>query len=295
MKRASLFGPGRQRRRDRRPGALFRGQRLCARLHRLGARRVRHPRRGDRRLPAQRRGAGPPGPVRRHPGIDPRLRSRDPALDQAAQGRRPAAGQRGPARQGRHLAVPHGLSRRPSARRATIRSTPRSASGGRRAGMEHWLPLFYPDMATLFDYLPSDGADRRSTTWPATRRDERLAMIDDAYDAARRGRAQGALPPAARRRRLYLRRRRVGRRGWPGGRPAASPPSSEAEGEPVVDMGARPGAPSPPSASRTASTCSRPTADHARKPGRGRQAGAVRLLVRRLVGPAWAPCWPTMA
>src|SRR6185503_10354695 len=28
------------------------------------------------------------------------------------------------------------------------------SEGGRRAGMEHWLPLFYPKMESLFDYLP---------------------------------------------------------------------------------------------------------------------------------------------
>ena len=56
------------------------------------------------------------------------------------------------------------------------------SEGGRRAGMEHWLPLFYPSMATLFDYLPKtalialDHLSRES-------RDERLAMIRDAYDA----------------------------------------------------------------------------------------------------------------
>jgi transcription-repair coupling factor (superfamily II helicase) len=43
----------------------------------------------------------------------------------------------------------------PSARRATIRSTPRSARAAGGPGMEHWLPLFYERMATLFDYLPA--------------------------------------------------------------------------------------------------------------------------------------------
>jgi transcription-repair coupling factor (superfamily II helicase) len=48
--------------------------------------------------------------------------------------------------------------------------------------MEHWLPLFYPSRATLFDYLPKnslvaiDHLGRES-------RDERLAMIRDAYEA----------------------------------------------------------------------------------------------------------------
>ena len=126
-----LLGPVGQRRRDRRPGALFRRQRLSARLDRLRARRVRHPRRGDRRLPARRRGAGAARPVRRHPGIHPRLRSGDPALDQAAEGRRPAAGQRGPAGRGRHRPLPHRLSG--DLRRAGRRPALRHGQRGRPA------------------------------------------------------------------------------------------------------------------------------------------------------------------
>jgi transcription-repair coupling factor (superfamily II helicase) len=56
------------------------------------------------------------------------------------------------------------------------------SEGARRGGLEHWLPLFYPAMATLFDYLPPDaliGIDHLATA----ARDERLAMIADAYDA----------------------------------------------------------------------------------------------------------------
>ncbi len=56
------------------------------------------------------------------------------------------------------------------------------SEGGRRAGLEHWLPLFYETTATLFDYLPKDaliGLDHLATA----ARDERLAMIADAYDA----------------------------------------------------------------------------------------------------------------
>src|SRR5262249_62243639 len=30
------------------------------------------------------------------------------------------------------------------------------SEGGRRAGMEHWLPLFYEELANVFDYLPGD-------------------------------------------------------------------------------------------------------------------------------------------
>ncbi|WP_419255577.1 transcription-repair coupling factor [Caulobacter sp. ErkDOM-YI] len=76
------------------------------------------------------------------------------------------------------------------------------SEGGRRAGLEHWLPLFYERMATLFDYLP-DGALVGVDHQAAEARDERLAMIADAYDArasADRKSAYRPLEPQA----LYL-------------------------------------------------------------------------------------------
>jgi transcription-repair coupling factor (superfamily II helicase) len=76
------------------------------------------------------------------------------------------------------------------------------SEGARRAGLEHWLPLLYDEMASLFDYLPDDaliGLDHLA----AAARDERLAMIADAYDArasAERKAHYRPLPPSA----LYL-------------------------------------------------------------------------------------------
>jgi transcription-repair coupling factor (superfamily II helicase) len=76
------------------------------------------------------------------------------------------------------------------------------SEGARRAGLEHWLPLLYPEMASLFDYLPDDaliGLDHLA----AAARDERLAMIADAFDArnsAERKAHYRPLPPSA----LYL-------------------------------------------------------------------------------------------
>ena len=76
------------------------------------------------------------------------------------------------------------------------------SEGGRRAGLEHWLPLFYEGVATLFDYLPKDaliGLDHLASS----ARDERLAMITDAFDArnqAERKVHYRPLPPSA----LYL-------------------------------------------------------------------------------------------
>ena len=74
--------------------------------------------------------------------------------------------------------------------------------GVRRAGLEHWLPLFYESMETLFDYLPGDcliGVDHLAQE----SRDERLAMIEDAFEAreqADRKAHYRALEPGA----LYL-------------------------------------------------------------------------------------------
>jgi transcription-repair coupling factor (superfamily II helicase) len=112
------------------------------------------------------------------------------------------------------------------------------SAGGRRAGMEHWLPLFYDHLARLDDYLPQDALiafDHLSNE----ARDERLAMIADAYEAraqADRSAHYRALPPSA----LYLDSLE-----WDSGS-AARPsrrftPFQHEAAERVVDMGARHG------------------------------------------------------
>jgi transcription-repair coupling factor (superfamily II helicase) len=79
------------------------------------------------------------------------------------------------------------------------------SEGARRQGFEHWLPLLYERLDTLFDYLPANtliALDHQATE----SRDERLAMIGDAYDArleASKGKGGSnyrALPPD----RLYI-------------------------------------------------------------------------------------------
>jgi transcription-repair coupling factor (superfamily II helicase) len=136
------------------------------------------------------------------------------------------------------------------------------SEGGRRAGMEHWLPLFYPKMATLFDYLPDTaliGIDHLA----GEARDERLEMIADAYDA----RAQAdrkvhyhPLAPDA----LYL----TGDE-W-SARLAERPTRrfsafQEAEGDLVVDMGARLGRTFVAERQRDSVNLFESTADHAKK------------------------------
>jgi transcription-repair coupling factor (superfamily II helicase) len=135
------------------------------------------------------------------------------------------------------------------------------SEGGRRAGMEHFLPLFYPALETLFDYLPAntlvaiDHLGRES-------RDERLAMIRDAYEArtqADRKTHYHPLDPA----RLYLDedewtaqlKKRPSRR---------FTPFYEAEGEAVVDMGARQGRNFAPERQRDSVNLFQATADHAK-------------------------------
>ena len=112
------------------------------------------------------------------------------------------------------------------------------SEGGRRAGMEHYLPLFYGELATLLDYLPKDALvalDHLSRD----ARDERLEMIADAYEsrtATERRMHYHPLEPT----RLYLDKdewnEQLAKR--PTRRFSAF---QEAEGEAVIDMGARQG------------------------------------------------------
>ena len=109
------------------------------------------------------------------------------------------------------------------------------SEGGRRAGLEHWLPLFYGQMATLFDYLPAGGligVDHQA----AEARDERLAMIHDAYEArsqADRKSSYRPLAPEA----LYLTAREWDRE--ISDRPNRKFTPFQPQGLDVVDMGAK--------------------------------------------------------
>jgi transcription-repair coupling factor (superfamily II helicase) len=136
------------------------------------------------------------------------------------------------------------------------------SEGGRRAGMEHFLPLFYSSMATLFDYLPKDtlvALDHLARE----ARDERLALIRDAYEsrsATERKVHYHPLEPI----RLYLDEdewnERVATR--PNRRFSAF---NEAEGEVVVDMGARAGRNFSTERKMDSVNLFEATADHAKK------------------------------
>ncbi|MEJ6790760.1 transcription-repair coupling factor [Brevundimonas sp. BR2-1] len=81
------------------------------------------------------------------------------------------------------------------------------SEGARRQGMEHWLPLLYDRLETLFDYLPEDAKVFLDNQVEAARA-ERWTLTRDAYEARRDaamsrkagGTAYRALPPE----RLYL-------------------------------------------------------------------------------------------
>ncbi len=116
------------------------------------------------------------------------------------------------------------------------------SEGGRRAGMEHWLPLFYEALETLFDYLPGEALiclDHLA----AEARDERLAMIEDAFEARRQAERQlhyRPLPPAS----LYLAAvewdERLATHPTRRFSPFRSDASSESVERHFVDLGARP-------------------------------------------------------
>jgi transcription-repair coupling factor (superfamily II helicase) len=135
------------------------------------------------------------------------------------------------------------------------------SEGGRRAGMEHWLPLFYERMETLLDYLPKDSLIGLDHLFREAR-DERLAMIRDAYDAraqADRKAHYHPLPPE----RLYLTEEE-----W--NQALAAHPTRrfsafhEAEGEVVVDLGARQGRAFAAERKQDSVNLFEATADHAR-------------------------------
>jgi transcription-repair coupling factor (superfamily II helicase) len=78
------------------------------------------------------------------------------------------------------------------------------SEGRRHPGMEHWLPLFHDRLDTLFDYVPGSPIVLEPLDDDAAR--ERLAQINDYYEARRQPFAAGSsapyrpLPPD----RLYL-------------------------------------------------------------------------------------------
>jgi transcription-repair coupling factor (superfamily II helicase) len=136
------------------------------------------------------------------------------------------------------------------------------SEGGRRAGMEHWLPLFYPEMATLLDYLPAEALIAIDHLADASR-EERMAMIADAYDS----RAQAdrkvhyhPLEPS----RLYMDadewRERLAKRAT-----RRFSAFQEAEGDTVVDMGARLGRTFVAERQQDSVNLFEATADHAKK------------------------------
>ncbi|MDP2765082.1 MAG: transcription-repair coupling factor, partial [Brevundimonas sp.] len=58
------------------------------------------------------------------------------------------------------------------------------SEGARRQGMEHWLPLLYDRLETLFDYLPDDARLFLDNQVEAAR-SERWNLTRDAYEARR--------------------------------------------------------------------------------------------------------------
>ncbi|HKT53150.1 MAG TPA: transcription-repair coupling factor, partial [Caulobacteraceae bacterium] len=113
------------------------------------------------------------------------------------------------------------------------------SEGVRRSGVEHFLPLFYPTLETLFDYLGKDvliGLDHLARD----ARDERLATVADAFEARReadKGRgAYHALEPDA----LHLSIEEWDK-GLSGRPMRAFNPFHREEASGVIDLGAKAG------------------------------------------------------
>ena len=147
------------------------------------------------------------------------------------------------------------------------------SEGGRRAGMEHWLPLLYDGMETLFDYVGDDAVFALDSLAEQAR-DERTAMIADAYDSRReQAKAKGGAPyrplsPDA----LYLTGaewdERMAAHASRRFSPFVSPEGSREEGaKNVVDLGARLGRSFAPERKQDSVNLFEAVADYARKLG----------------------------
>jgi transcription-repair coupling factor (superfamily II helicase) len=112
------------------------------------------------------------------------------------------------------------------------------SEGARRSGVENWLPLFYERLETLFDYL-GEGALIAVDHQATASRDERLAMIADAYDARiETGKTKGSVYNALGPTELYLSGQEWDER--LGSHPNRHfSPFHREETDAVIDMGAR--------------------------------------------------------
>ena len=252
-------------------------------------------------FPAGRRPAPALRLLRRRAGVPARLRSADPAHH------RPSSTASASSRSARSSWTRQTVARFRSGYREAFGAVSgedplyEAVSEGRpHPGMEHWLPLFYDGLETLFDYLPGGAW---SGSGPSGRRDRRqggLETILDFYEARRR-----ACRAAARGRRLALQARC---------RPSGST-WTEATGTPAWRT--VPGAqPSPFAApDETAQVRRRrPPAGATFRRGAGRRTAALRRRgrlfqaeqdgrpppgdrrpQRRLPGPPEPICWPSTA
>ena len=142
------------------------------------------------------------------------------------------------------------------------------SEGGRRAGMEHFLPLFYDRLDTLFDYV-GEGALICLDHLAAEARDERAAMIDDAFDAraeaakVRGGAVYRPLPVED----LYLSKTEWDERMGDHAERRFSPFVRE-DGEGVIDLGARIGRSFTPERAQDSVNLFESVADHAKALGK---------------------------
>jgi transcription-repair coupling factor (superfamily II helicase) len=118
-----------------------------------------------------------------------------------------------------------------------------AVSAGRRyIGMEHWLPLYYEDLETLFDYLPESAVTLDHQAEEI--RIDRQAAVVDAYEARRealRARGTAAIYRPVRPDQLFLDEREWGERLAARRVGQLTPFAAPAETPLVVDAGARRG------------------------------------------------------
>ena len=137
------------------------------------------------------------------------------------------------------------------------------SEGGRRAGMEHWLPLFYGELETLFDYLP--GSALVAIDNLADRGAERTARPDPRRLRRARDRRSARRTTAPSRRNGSTSPPRSGTRVSPCGRRGASVRSRASRVPGTLDLGAKLGRVFASERAQDSVNLFEATADHARE------------------------------
>ena len=239
------------------------------------------------------------GPVRRHAGIDPGLRSRDPALDPPTQGGRRCCRSARPCwtRAPSVGFAPGYLEAFGAPGDDPLYCRPISVRAGASPGLEHYLPLFYDELdRPCSTTLPERQPDRaRSPREGSPRRTPGHASRTPSMPARRPARAGVNYQALAAAGAALSRLPRMGCASGASGPGAVLPPSSGRGRGPTSTWA--PAAVAASAAERKLDSVNlfEAPADHAKALSGPRASGCCSRPGPRARPSAWATCWPTMA